>query len=455
METEIAISLKNISKCYKRYARPVDRLKEILLPGKSYAQEFWALQDISFEVMKGETMGIIGRNGAGKSTLLQMICGTLTPTSGEIQVNGTVAALLELGAGFNPEFTGRENVYMNGAIIGLSQEQVNERFDKIAAFADIGDFIDQPVKTYSSGMYVRLAFASAIHVEPDILIVDEALSVGDMFFQAKCMAQMQQMMNAGTTVLFVSHDIGSVKSLCQRCVFLEQGKLQKIGKASDVVSIYTGIIHSEINQELKVQLEDKKGKTETVKTISTQKKSQISGATDNSVISEVFVSIEQQAQFAEGNHRYGEGGAKILDIKLLNSQHQPTEQLELKEDFTVQASILFEQELPTFCFGYLIRDIKGIDLIGTVTSIERVNMPSVSAGEVYVVEMKSQNMLNAGIYTLTFAVERPIILNQQHIFLDWVNDALVFQVNIPEDPLDRFASKVYVPAEIKYQQLNS
>ncbi|MBD2355691.1 ABC transporter ATP-binding protein [Tolypothrix sp. FACHB-123] len=455
METEIAISLKNISKCYKRYARPVDRLKEILLPGKSYAQEFWALQDISFEVMKGETMGIIGRNGAGKSTLLQMICGTLTPTSGEIQVNGTVAALLELGAGFNPEFTGRENVYMNGAIIGLSQEQVNERFDKIAAFADIGDFIDQPVKTYSSGMYVRLAFASAIHVEPDILIVDEALSVGDMFFQAKCMAQMQQMMNAGTTVLFVSHDIGSVKSLCQRCVFLEQGKLQKIGKASDVVSLYTGIIHSEINQEFKVLLADKKGKTEIGKTIPNQRTPQFSGATDNSVISEIFVSIDQEVQFAEGNHRYGEGGARILDIKLLNSQHQPTEQLELKEDFTIQASIRFEQELPTFCFGYLIRDIKGIDLIGTVTSIERVNMPSVSTGEVYVVEMKSQNMLNAGIYTLTFAVERPIILNQQHIFLDWVNDALVFQVNIPEDPLDRFASKIYVPAEIKYQQLNT
>jgi ABC-type polysaccharide/polyol phosphate transport system ATPase subunit len=455
MGTEIAIDLKNISKCYKRYARPVDRLKEILLPRKSYAQEFWALKDISFEVMKGETMGIIGRNGAGKSTLLQMICGTSTPTSGEIQVNGTVAALLELGAGFNPEFTGRENVYMNGAIIGLSQQQVNERFDKIAAFADIGDFIEQPVKTYSSGMYVRLAFASAIHVEPDILIVDEALSVGDMFFQAKCMAQMQHMMSAGTTVLFVSHDISSVKSLCQRCVFLEQGKLQKIGKASEIVSFYTGIIHSEINQELKLQLEDKKGKTQKEKTIPNQKPQQISGVLDNSVISEIFVSTEQEAQLAEGNHRYGEGGARILDIKLLNSQHKPTEQLELKEDFTVQASILFEQELPTFCFGYLIRDIKGIDIIGTVTSIERVNMPKVSAGEVYVVEMKSQNMLNAGIYTLTFAVERPIILNQQHIFLDWVNDAVVFQVNIPEDPLDRFASKVYVPAEIKYLQLNA
>lgn len=183
MGEEIAISLENVSKCFKRYARPIDRLKEILLPGKAYAQEFWALRDLSFDVMKGETMGIIGRNGAGKSTLLQVICGTLTPTSGKVQVNGRVAALLELGAGFNPEFTGRENVYMNGAIMGLSKQEVDSRFDRIAAFADIGDFIDQPVKTYSSGMYVRLAFSSAIHVNPDILIVDEALSVGDLFFR--------------------------------------------------------------------------------------------------------------------------------------------------------------------------------------------------------------------------------------------------------------------------------
>jgi lipopolysaccharide transport system ATP-binding protein len=221
MGEEIAISLNNVSKCFKRYARPVDRLKEMLLPNRSYAQEFWALRDISFDVMKGETIGIIGRNGAGKSTLLQMICGTLAPTSGKVQVNGRVAALLELGAGFNPEFTGRENVYMNGAIMGLSRVEVDERFDRVAAFADIKDFIDQPVKTYSSGMYVRLAFASAIHVDPDILIVDEALAVGDMFFQAKCMSRMRTMMESGVTVLFVSHDTSSVKALCQRGVFRE------------------------------------------------------------------------------------------------------------------------------------------------------------------------------------------------------------------------------------------
>ena len=449
MGEEIAISLNNVSKCFKRYARPVDRLKEIILPSKSYAQEFWALRDISFEIMKGETMGIIGRNGAGKSTLLQLICGTLTPTSGEVQVHGRVAALLELGAGFNPEFTGRDNVYMNGAIMGLSKVEVDERFDNIAAFADIKDFIDQPVKTYSSGMYVRLAFASAIHVNPDILIVDEALAVGDMFFQSKCMARMRRMMESGVTVLFVSHDTSSVKSLCQRGVFLENGELKKIGKASEVVAKYISIVHGEMNQELKLQVEDNKDKSE--RREKTKKDNQ---EVSNSVISKIFVSTDQEMEFAEGYHRYGEGGVKVLDIKLLNSHDLPTTELESREEFTIQASILFNKDLPTFCFGYLIRDIKGIDIVGTVTSIEKVHMPAVELGDIYVVEMKSKNILNAGVYCLTFAVELPVVMNQQHIYLDWINDALVFKVSLAEDPLDRFTSKVYVPAQIKSLQVN-
>jgi lipopolysaccharide transport system ATP-binding protein len=449
MGEEIVISLNNVSKCFKRYARPVDRLKEILLPSRSYAQEFWALRDISFEIMKGETMGIIGRNGAGKSTLLQLICGTLTPTSGEVQVCGRVAALLELGAGFNPEFTGRDNVYMNGAIMGLSKLEVDDRFDNIAAFADIKDFIDQPVKTYSSGMYVRLAFASAIHVNPDILIVDEALAVGDMFFQSKCMARMRRMMESGVTVLFVSHDTSSVKSLCQRGVFLENGELKKIGKASEVVAKYISIVHGEMNQELKLQVEDNKDKSE--RREKTKKDNQ---EVSNSVISKIFVSTDQEMEFAEGYHRYGEGGVKVLDIKLLNSHDLPTTELESREEFTIQASILFNKDLPTFCFGYLIRDIKGIDIVGTVTSIEKVHMPAVELGDIYVVEMKSKNILNAGVYCLTFAVELPVVMNQQHIYLDWINDALVFKVSLAEDPLDRFTSKVYVPAQIKSLQVN-
>ncbi len=448
MGEDIAISLRNVSKSFKRYARPVDRLKELLLPGKSYAQEFWAIYDISFDIIKGETMGIIGRNGAGKSTLLQLICGTLTPTSGQVQVNGKVAALLELGAGFNPEFTGRENVYINGAIMGLSRQEIDKRFDDVAAFADIGDFINQPVKTYSSGMYVRLAFAAAIHVNPDILIVDEALAVGDMFFQAKCMARMRQMMDNGVTVLFVSHDTTSVRSLCQRCAFFEHGKLQEIGKASDVVATYMSILHGEMNKELKREVSIQK--SETVK----ERKVQQQDGNINK-ISKIYVSTLEEVELAEGVSRYGDGGAKVLDIKLLNSQNIPTNELEFNEEFTIQASISFDKKLPSFCFGYLIRDIKGIDVIGTVSTIERLELPAVEPGEVYIVEIKTTNVLNAGIYTLTFAVELPIIVNQNHIYLDWVNNAVVFNVNQAVDPLDRFTSKVYIPAKINYLQLKS
>ncbi len=453
MGEEIAISLKNVSKCYKRYTRPADRLKEILLPERTYAQEFWALQDVTFQVMKGETIGIIGRNGAGKSTLLQMICGTLTPSSGVVQVNGRVAALLELGAGFNPEFTGRENVYMNGAIMGLSRQEVDKRFYQIAAFADIGDFIDQAVKTYSSGMYVRLAFASAIHVDPDILIVDEALAVGDMFFQAKCMARMRQMMETGVTVLFVSHDTSSVKSLCQRCAFLEKGKLLKIGKASEVVDTYISIVNSEMNQELKQQVELI---TENISTISQhQKPKQDNNLDGESTVSEIFVSTVKEAKFAEGTHRYGDGTAKILDIKLLNNQHRPTEQLDFKEDFTIQVSILFKKDLPSFCVGYSLRDLKGQMLIAYVTTAKRIEMPSAKAGEVYVIEIKGTNILNSGVYTITIGIELPVFINQQHIFIDILENAVVFQSNLAPDPLDRFPGMVYANVEFDYLKINN
>ena len=230
MSEEIAISLQNISKCFKRYAHPVDRLKEILLPQKSYAQEFWALRDINLQISKGHSLGIVGRNGSGKSTLLQIVVGTLTPTSGEVQVNGKISALLELGSGFNPEFTGRQNVFLNGRLLGLEQKQIEAKFDEIAAFADIGDFIEQPVKTYSSGMFVRLAFAVAINVKPDILVVDEALAVGDEAFQRKCFARIQAIKESGGTILFVSHSASNVIELCDYAVLLDRGDLLLYGK---------------------------------------------------------------------------------------------------------------------------------------------------------------------------------------------------------------------------------
>ncbi len=249
MGEEVAISLKNVSKCYKRYAHPVDRLKEILLPGKSRAQEFWALRDINLEVLQGETLGLIGHNGSGKSTLLQIVAGTLTPTTGEVTVKGRIAALLELGSGFNPEFTGRQNVFFNGQLLGLSQKELEDKFDSIAAFADIGDFLDQPVKTYSSGMFVRLAFAVAVSVEPNILIVDEALAVGDIFFQQKCFERIRRLKDSGTTILFVSHDTAAVYRLCSKAILLEMGIAVLHASARQVIDLYEAKLLKKIDSQ--------------------------------------------------------------------------------------------------------------------------------------------------------------------------------------------------------------
>lgn len=236
---DIAISARNLTKTYRLFVHPGDRIKQFLSLGlKQYHREFTALKDVSFDIKKGETVGIIGRNGSGKSTLLQVICGILKPTSGTVRVNGRVSALLELGAGFNPEFTGRENVYFQGALMGFTQTQMEERFDDIAAFADIGVFIDQPVRTYSSGMFVRLAFAVAVHVEPEILVVDEALGVGDAEFQERSISRMKALKAAGATILFVSHSIPTVRNFCQHALWLEAGKVQQVGPAADVCQAY-------------------------------------------------------------------------------------------------------------------------------------------------------------------------------------------------------------------------
>jgi lipopolysaccharide transport system ATP-binding protein len=247
MTTDIAIKVENLSKCHHIYDRSNDRLKQFILPRmhrvlgqppKQYFREFWALKNISFEIGKGEAVAIIGRNGSGKSTLLQMICGTLAATSGLVETSGRIAALLELGSGFNPEFSGRENVYLNGALLGLTKEDIDARFDDIAAFADIGQFIDQPIKTYSSGMAVRLAFSIQAQLDPDVLIIDEALSVGDFFFQQKCFRYIRALREKGVTLLFVSHDMGSVRDLCPRVLYLRQGLLQFDGASDTGIPMY-------------------------------------------------------------------------------------------------------------------------------------------------------------------------------------------------------------------------
>lgn len=258
MSSDIAIRVTNLSKCYQIYDNPRDRLKQFVLPKvkrtlglepSSYYREFWALRDVSFEIKQGETVGIIGRNGAGKSTLLQMICGTLTPTGGTVETYGRVAALLELGSGFNPEFTGRENVYMAASIYGLSREEIDDRFDQIAAFADIGEFIEQPIKTYSSGMYLRLAFAVVSKIEPAILIIDEALAVGDARFQKKCLESMYALRDRGATIILVTHDIFTAKNFCSRLLLQEHGQLVADGEPSQVATQYYRLLFPETEDD--------------------------------------------------------------------------------------------------------------------------------------------------------------------------------------------------------------
>lgn len=255
---DIAIRVTGLEKCYQIYGTPRDRLKQFLIPRiqrlarqapQQYFDEFWALQDVSFEIKKGETVGIIGCNGSGKSTLLQMICGTLTPTRGTVETRGRVAALLELGSGFNPEFTGRENVYMNAAVLGLSRREIDNRFDEIAAFADIRQFMEQPIKTYSSGMVARLAFSVAVQVDPDVLVVDEALSVGDMAFQEKSFTRMKRIREAGTSILFVSHSPSAVRNFCDRAIWLDSGRIRAIGERLVVCDEYQREIEHRIRRE--------------------------------------------------------------------------------------------------------------------------------------------------------------------------------------------------------------
>ncbi|MGL6576970.1 ABC transporter ATP-binding protein [Aeromonas hydrophila] len=263
---QIAIEVCGLSKCYQVYEQPIDRLKQFVIPRlsrlcrrrtKQYFREFWALREIDFSIKKGETVGIIGHNGAGKSTLLQLLCGTLNPSHGEVTVNGRIAALLELGAGFNPEFSGRDNVYLNASVLGLSKEDIDTRFDEIARFADIGDFMEQPVKTYSSGMYVRLAFAVQACIDPEILIVDEALAVGDIGFQYKCFKRMEALKAKGVTILMVTHSTGSILEYADRCLVMERGRL--IGDTTDVLAAVMayekGMILSEEQEDVSALLE--------------------------------------------------------------------------------------------------------------------------------------------------------------------------------------------------------
>lgn len=398
MSSDIAIKVENLSKCYHIYDKPRDRLMQMLRRGKKqYFREFWALKNVSFEIKKGETVGIVGRNGSGKSTLLQMICGTLNPTAGNIQVNGRVAALLELGAGFNPEFTGRENVYMAASLYGLSSDEVDIRFDAISRFADIGDFINQPVKTYSSGMYVRLAFAVIAHVDADILVVDEALSVGDAVFTQKCMNFIRHFQKNGT-LLFVSHDLGSVLNLCQTALWLGQGELRIEGESKSVVDAYLQYTMQEVygdKAEL-VALNKNSGK-----------KDYLSKSITESQLSVVDYKAEVTAtnnlHLSDG---WTTGDAEILDIQFALQDGGANTILEGGECIIVTIKCRANKNLEQPAIGFLVRDRLGQDLFGENTlAFTNISPMPLEAGDEFIGEFCFRlPMLPNGDYALMASV---------------------------------------------------
>ena len=418
MSSEVAIKIENLSKCYQIYGQPRDRLKQFVLPRlrrlvglppKQYFREFWALKDVTFEVKKGETVGIIGRNGSGKSTLLQMICGTLNPTCGRITTNGRIAALLELGSGFNPEFTGRENVYMNGSVLGLSRVEIDQRFEDIAAFADIGDFIEQPVKTYSSGMMVRLAFAVAINVSPDILIIDEALAVGDAAFQRKCMRKINELSDSGVTLLFVSHDIETVRKICSDAAYLNHGMVLGVGPAKDVCIEYE---------------RDLFGAAKGSEASRIANEGDASSSSFGSLDPELLVTNEKT---------YGDGRAQILDVGVVNKYGQKINVLEPGVELRVSYRAKFLASSVRPIFGMMITNREGVCVFGTNTESHSLSARQYNAGDEVRVEFRLSNNLGPGIYYLTCGIHSGEN-NDGLIYLQRRMDVMIFK-SIKDDGL--------------------
>lgn len=421
----VAISIEGVGKCYEIYDKPRDRLLQTLMRGRrKYFREFWAVRDVSFTVHKGETVGIIGRNGSGKSTLLQMICGTLNPTLGQITVNGKVAALLELGAGFNPEFTGRENVYMAAALYGLSNAEIDARYPKIIAFADIGDHLDQPVKTYSSGMYVRLAFAVIANVDADILVVDEALAVGDAVFTQKCMRFIREFKKKGT-LLFVSHDMGSVLNLCKRSVWLNQGAVVEIGEAKTIAESYLRYTLQQVYGE-----EANLAPIEAAPVLAAEHQGQTADTAEHDLsLSPVYESINYIQENLTSANGWRSGGAEITAIELLDSENQGAAVLKGGERVTMRITAKALQDLDSPVLGFLVRDRLGQDLFGENTlPFTDVRPVPIAAGQSIRGEFSfTLPRLPNGQYTVMASVANgDLHTNTQH---HWLHDALVINVS--------------------------
>jgi ABC-type polysaccharide/polyol phosphate transport system ATPase subunit len=406
-----ALRVEGVSKQYRIYNRPVDRLKESLTRGRwKTHREFWALHDISFEVEAGTTTGIIGPNGSGKSTLLQIITGTLVPTHGTVWHEGRIAALLELGAGFNPEFTGIENVFMNASLMGLAKAETERLLPEIESFAEIGEFIHQPLKTYSSGMYIRLAFAAAIAVSPQILIIDEALSVGDAVFQHRCTRRIKEMQEAGTTILFVSHDPGAIRALCSRAILLNGGRMEADGPPADVLDRYQKVIMAQEAAYAEAQL------------AMVQEKLQPAVATNENDIAPQFT------------YRHGNGSAEILRVDLLDASRRPITIVESGQLVHLRVRVAFHEDLEDPVYGFIIRNRHGINLYGTNTSVQGLQPGLIRRGERVETTFTFNCWLAPDLYSVSIAVHSP-----NSVSFDWMDGALFFRV-FSEIPIEGVAN---------------
>lgn len=407
MSDDIAIKINDVTKLYKLYDKPTDRLKESLglSKAKKY-KEHYALRNVSFDVKRGECVGIIGTNGAGKSTILKIITGVLNPTAGEVQINGRISALLELGAGFNMEYTGIENVYLNGSMIGFSREEIDTKLQDILEFADIGDFVYQPVKTYSSGMFVRLAFAVAINIDPEILIVDEALSVGDVFFQLKCFKKFEEFKKQGKTILFVSHDLSSIEKYCDKAILLDHGRNVGEGTPIDIINKYkkimTGMTVEEVEEQEKRKAEIKElvsdAAEETDKDIAEEVSTQ---NTEFSLTPEI--PWKESFDLNPNLDEYGDMGAKIIDIGVFDEDNNLTTTIIKGSKFTLRSKIEFMTEIDDPIFTYTFKTLKGQDITGTNTMYEKAGVGKAQAGDIYVASFTQEMNLQGGEYLLSMS----------------------------------------------------
>lgn len=403
------VSVVGLSKEYRLYRQPIDRLKELIFPHRRWSESVWAVQNVGFDVPRGQVLGLVGANGSGKSTLLRMITGVLQPTSGAVATNGRVTALLELGAGFNPDFTGRENAFLNGALLGLTADEVRERLPTILDFAGIGHFIDHPVKTYSSGMYVRLAFSIAVNIDPDILIVDEALAVGDTFFQHRCMRRMHEFREAGKTILFVTHDTAGVKALCDRAILLHEGRILDDGPPDTVVGHYLQRFY--FNDQPSEAPDPPRDTRDNVDPLSRD---------------EIFDRQDVEAELPHVDVRYGSGAARVIGLACYDLEGRRTDDFAIGDPLIVRISARFHERVERPNIGFVLKDRLGSDLAGTNATLDGVPLPPAPAGATRTVTFRMDlPRLHPGHYSISPSVADGDLLDYR--MCDWVENARVVQ----------------------------